>query len=353
MDFKDYYQALGIKRDASDKEIRSAFRKQARKYHPDLNKDDKDAEGRFKEINEAHEVLSDPEKRKMYDQYGADWQRYQQAQAAGYDPNAGQPDFSQWFSGQAGGGRGGPRVEYRDFGGGGSGGGEFSDFFESLFGGGRGSGHGQPRPRRGEDQEYEIGLTLEESDRGATRNLNLQMPAPCPTCGGGGIKDNRRCPTCGGAGSVAQSRRIEARIPAGIQDGGRIRLAGQGGPGVLGGPGGDLYLRVRLLPHERFEREGRELRATIELPLYTAILGGEVTVPTLTGKLALRIPEKTQNGKTFRLRGKGLRHGTADETRGDLLARVNVVLPNTLTPRERELFTALRDGESATAQAAD
>jgi len=352
MEFKDYYQALGVKRDASEKEVRSAFRKQARKYHPDLNKDDKDAEARFKEINEANEVLGDPEKRKMYDQFGADWQRYQQAQTAGYDPNAGQPDFSQWFSGQAAGGRGGPRVEYHDFSGGGQSG-EFSDFFDSLFGGGRGAGSAQPRPRRGEDQEYEIGLTLEEADRGATRNLNLQVPTSCPACGGSGIKDHRRCPTCGGAGSVAQSRQIEARIPAGIQDGGRIRLAGQGGPGALGGPGGDLYLRVRFLPHERFEREGRDLRATIALPLYTALLGGEVTVPTLTGKLALRIPEGTQNGKTFRLRGKGLRQSITDETRGDLLARVDVVLPTTLTPRERELFTALRDGEPTTAQAAD
>jgi len=351
MEFKDYYQALGIKRDASEKGIRSAFRKQARKYHPDLNKDDKDAEARFKEINEANEVLGDPEKRKMYDQYGADWQRYQQAQAAGYDPNVEQADFSQWFSGQAAGGRGGPRVEYRDFSGGQSG--EFSDFFDSLFGGGRGAGAGQPRPRRGEDQEYEIGLTLEEADRGATRNLNLQVPTPCPTCGGSGIKEHRRCPTCGGLGSVTQSRQIEARIPAGIQDGGRIRLAGQGGPGALGGPGGDLYLRVRLLPHARFEREGHDLRTTIALPLYTAVLGGEVTVPTLTGKLALRIPEGTQNGKTFRLRGKGLRGSTTDETRGDLLARVDVVLPTTLTPRERDLFTALRDGEPTTAQAAD
>jgi DnaJ-class molecular chaperone len=348
MDFKDYYQALGVKRDASEKEIRSAFRKQARKYHPDLNKDDRDAEVRFKEINEAHEVLSDPEKRKKYDQFGADWQRYQQAQAAGYDPNAGQPDFSQWFSGQAGGGRGGPRVEYRDFGGG-----EFSGFFESLFGGGRDAGAGQPRPRRGEDQEYEVGLTLEEADRGATRNLELQTSVPCATCGGSGIKEHRRCPACGGGRVVPQSRRIEARIPAGIQDGGRIRMAGQGGPGALGGPNGDLYLRVRLLPHERFEREGRDLRATIDLPLYTAILGGEVTVPTLAGKLALRIPEGTQNGKIFRLRGKGLRGGTADEARGDLLARVSVVLPTTLTPRERELFTTLRDGEPVAAQAAD
>lgn len=326
MDFKDYYQILGLKRNASDKEVRAAFRKQARKYHPDLNKDNKGAEARFKEINEANEVLSDPEKRKMYDQYGADWQRYQQAQAAGYDPNAGQADFSQWFTGQAQGGRGGPRVEYRDFGGGG----EFSDFFESLFGGGgRGTGYGQPRPRRGEDQEYEIGLTLEEADRGATRGLELQAPG-------------------------GQVRRLEARIPAGVQEGSRIRLAGQGGPGALGGPNGDLYLRVHLLPHERFEREGNVLRTTVDVPLYTAILGGEVTVPTLTGRLALRIPEGTQNNRVFRLRGKGLRQGTADEARGDLLARVKIVLPTTLTPRERELFTMLRDGDAPpVTQAAD
>lgn len=354
MDFKDYYQTLGIKRDASEKEIRAAFRKQARKYHPDLNKDNTDAEARFKEINEANEVLSDPEKRKMYDQYGADWQRYQQAQAAGYDPNAGQADFSQWFTGQAQGGRGGPRVEYRDFGGGGEGG-EFSDFFESLFGGGggRGAGFGQPRPRRGEDQEYEVALTLEEADHGTTRGLELQTPSVCPTCNGSGVSDHRRCPTCGGSGTVVQSRRLEARIPAGVQEGSRIRLAGQGGPGALGGPNGDLYLRVHILPHERFEREGSTLRTTVDLPLYTAILGGEVTVPTLTGKLALRIPEGTQNGRVFRLRGKGVRQGTTAETRGDLLARVNVVLPTTLTPRERELFTALRDGEQPTTQAAD
>jgi len=349
MDFKDYYQTLGVKRDASDKELRSAFRKLARQYHPDMNKDDKSAEARFKEINEANEVLSDPEKRKMYDQFGADWQRYQQAQGAGAGPQAG-ADFSQWFSGQ-GGGRGGQRVEYRDFGDG-----EFSDFFETLFGGGgggRGRGFGQPRPQRGEDQEYEIAIALEEADRGATRGLELQTPTLCPTCSGNGIVEHRRCPNCGGNGTVLQTRRIEARIPAGVQDGGRIRLAGQGGPGHLGGPSGDLYLRIRLLPHERFEREGSDLRVTVDLPLYTAILGGEAAIPALGGRLALRIPAETQNGRLFRLRGKGLRRGTADESRGDLLARVNVVLPTNLTERERELFERLRDGEQGAAQAAD
>ena len=350
MDFKDYYQTLGVKRDATDKEIRSAFRKLARKYHPDMNKDDKSAEARFKEINEANEVLSDPEKRKMYDQFGADWQRYQQAQTTGTAPQGG-ADFSQWFSGQAASG-GGPRVEFRDFGDGG----EFSDFFETLFGGGgagRGRGYGQPRPRRGEDQEYEVGITLEEADRGATRGLELQSPTICATCGGNGIVEHRRCPTCGGSGTVTQTRRLEARIPAGVQEGSRIRLAGQGAPGALGGPSGDLYLRVQLLPHERFEREGSDLRVALDVPLYTAILGGEVTVPALGGKLALRIPAETQNGRLFRLRGKGLRRGTGDEARGDLLARVNVVLPTALDQRERDLFTRLRDGEPSVAQVAD
>src|SRR3954453_18071927 len=208
MDFKDYYQTLGVKRDASDKEVRAAFRKLARKYHADVNKDDANAETRFKEINEAHEVVSDAEKRKMYDQFGADWQRYQQAQAAGFDPNAGQPDFSQWFTGQARGGRGGTRVEFRDSGDGG----DFSDFFESLFGGAggatRGRGFNQPRPHRGEDQEYEVAVTLEESDRGTARTLELQTPTICTTCGGTGVAEHRRCPTCGGNGMVMQSRRI-------------------------------------------------------------------------------------------------------------------------------------------------
>ncbi len=345
MDFKDYYQTLGIKRDASEKEIRSAFRKLARQYHPDVNKGDATAEARFKEVNEANEVLSDPEKRKMYDQFGADWQRYQQAQGA--SPQ-GEADFSQWFSGQSQGGRG-QRVEYTDFGDG-----EFSDFFETLFGGGgRTRGYSQPRARRGEDHEYEVALTLEEADKGTTRGLELQTPVRCATCGGQGIVDHRRCPTCGGTGTTVQTRRIEAKIPAGVQDGGRVRLAGQGGPGYGGGPNGDLYLRIRLLPHARFQREGDDLITTIDVPLYTAVLGGETTVPALSSRLALRIPAETQNGRQFRLRGKGLRRSTSDDSHGDLIARVNVVLPTHLTNEQRELFTRLRDDAAAPAGVAN
>ncbi len=334
MDFKDYYNLLGVKRDASEKEIRAAFRKLARKHHPDINPGDPEAEARFKELNEAHEVLSDPEKRAQYDRFGADWQRYQgaagqAAQAAG--------DFGHWFTGRDGGGR----VDYREF----TGDGEFSDFFDALFGGRRGARATRTEryagPLRGEDQEYDVDVTLEEADRGTTRHLTLQTTDRCATCGGSGASGNRRCPTCNGAGRVVQSKRLEARIPAGMPDGGRVRLAGQGSPGYDGGPNGDLYLRIHLLPHERFEREGTNLTTVVDVPLYTALLGGEVPVPALDGQLALRIPPGTQNGRRFRLRGKGLPRGNG--TRGDLLARVNVVLPSDLSARERALVAQLRD----------
>lgn len=354
MDFKDYYQSLGVKRDASEKEIRSAFRKLARQYHPDVNKDDPSAEVRFKEINEANEVLSDPEKRKMYDRFGADWQRYQQAQDAGADPGAqAGANFSQWFSGQGQGPRG-QRVEYRDFGGDG----EFSDFFDTLFGGSGGGGSrargfNQPRPQRGEDHEFEVALSLEEADQGTVRGLELQTPTRCVTCNGTGIVDHRRCPVCGGTGTVLQTRKLEATIPAGVHDGSRIRLAGQGNPGYQGGPNGDLYLRIRLLPHSRFQIEGSDLHTTIDVPLYTAVLGGETTVPALGAKLALRIPPETQNGRQFRLRSKGLRQSTSGTARGDLLAKVNIVLPTHLNDHERQLFTQLRDATANTAPVGD
>ena len=348
MEFKDYYQVLGVPRTASDKEIHKAFRKLARQHHPDVNPNDPQAETRFKEINEAHAVLGDPEKRKQYDRYGADWERYQQAAAAGQGaPGA---DFGQWFSGRPGAG-GGPRVEFREFGGDA---GEFSDFFSTLFGddlglGGRARtrGGGRPMAHRGEDYEHPVEITLEEAHRGGTRLLDLQVAETCPTCGGSGVTGNQRCRTCGGAGQVLRTKRLEARIPAGIQDGGRIRLAGQGAQGHSGGSSGDLYLTVQIRPHERFEREGADLRTTVEIPLYTAMLGGEVTVPSLDGQLALRIPPETQNGRVFRLRGQGLRRSGTSGARGDLLARVNVQLPSNLSERERQLFAQLREAREA------
>lgn len=341
MEFKDYYQTLGVTRDASEKEIHKAFRKLARKYHPDINPNDKTAEARFKEINEAHEVLGDSEKRRQYDRFGADWQRYQQAAASGQ--GAPQADFSQWFHGQPG----GTRVEFTDFG---TDGAEFSDFFESLFGGQRTGARGRTTGfdyrQRGGDYEHAVEVTLEEADRGTTRTLELQVAEPCPTCGGAGVSGNQRCPTCGGAGQQLRLKRLEARIPAGVQDGARVRLASQGSPGYGGGPNGDLYLVVTIRPHPRFERAGSDLRATVDVPLYTALLGGEVAVPSLDGQLALRIPPETQNGRVFRLRGKGLRRGVGQASRGDLLVRVNVVLPTSLSERERRLFEQLRDSRA-------
>jgi DnaJ-class molecular chaperone len=202
MEFQDYYQTLGVKRDTSEKEIHSAFRKLARKHHPDVNPGDKAAEARFKAINEAHEVLGDPEKRKQYDRFGADWQRYQQA--AGGAGQGAPADFDQWFTGR--GGR--ARAEYRDADGAG---GDFSDFFESIFGS-RARGNGRARPRRGEDQEYDVEITLEEADRGATRLLELQLTDQCPVCQGSGVSNGRVCANCQGLGWVARTKRLEARI---------------------------------------------------------------------------------------------------------------------------------------------
>lgn len=343
MEFKDYYETLGVKRDASEKEIHAAFRKLARKHHPDVNPHDSGAEARFKQLSEAHDVLGDPEKRRQYDRFGADWQRYQTA--AGDTTGAAGPDFSQWFSGAARSSTGSGRASATSEG--------YSDFFESLFGGA--TGHARSRggvnsPHRGEDFEYEIELTLEEADSGALRTLNMQVAEPCATCQATGVVSNQRCPTCQGTGQSLGTKRLEVRIPPGIADGGRVRLAGQGGRGYNEGPPGDLYLVARLLPHGRFERDGEHLRVTIDVPLYTALLGGEVQVPGLHGELALRLPAGTQNGRVFRLRGQGLRRGVSRNERGDLLARVNVLLPTSLSDRERRLVEELRDARAAYAR---
>jgi molecular chaperone DnaJ len=347
--FKDYYKTLGVDRKADEKTIQSAFRKLARKHHPDINPGDKRAEERFKEINEAYEVLSDPEKRKMYDRFGEDWQRYRDAGFTGNEPAGGaRPgasfddfDFGRWFTGQNPGDR--PfRVEFGENAGG------FSDFFQTLFG-----GHGQRRGgftspgagrRRGEDVEVGIDVTFDEAFRGAARRLDVQTHEPCPTCNGTGIARGATCPTCDGTGAVPKTKTLEVKIPAGVATGSRIRVAGQGGAGRNGGPNGDVYLRVNVQPDPRFERIGDDLRTEIDIPLYTALLGGEVLIPTPTGRVALTVPPETQSGKLFRLRGQGMHRlkGGKNE-RGDLLARARIVLPTNLTDRERNLFKQLRD----------
>ena len=363
MEFKDYYAVLGVAPEADEKTIRDAYRKLARQYHPDVNPGDQQAEERFKEINEAYEVLSDVDKRKLYDRFGEDWQRYRDAgftgdepagrpgtgQRAGFDPN----DFGAWFAGESAGRSGASPAEgwtvYETDDGGAAGG--FSDFFQTLFGGtqerdprrGRAGASPRSRRRRGEDLEVPIEVSFDEAFRGATRRLELQTPEVCPTCQGSGLARDVTCPTCDGTGMSRRTKTIEVTVPAGVASGSRIRVAGQGGPGDGGGPNGDVYLRTTVRPDPRFERDGDDLRTDVEIPLTTAMLGGEAVVTTPTGRVALRIPPDTQPDRVFRLRGQGMPRlkGSKGE-RGDLLARARVALPTDLTPRERELFEELR-----------
>jgi DnaJ-class molecular chaperone len=327
MDFKDYYSTLGVAKTASAKEIKQAFRKLARKFHPDVNPGDKSAEAKFKEINEAYEVLGDAEKRKKYDELGANWRMYEQQGAGGGwpggQPGAGGATYG-WNAG-AGGGRGGFRTmtadEMRDMFGNAD---PFSDFFHTFFGGGM-TGDEEPSarrargraPRRGRDVEHELELTLEDALHGTTRRLALSQDG--------------------------QSRTVDVRIPAGVGDGSRVRVASEGEQGAGGGQSGDLYLRVRLAPHPRFERRGRDLYTHVAVPLTTAVLGGEADVTTLAGKsLRLKVPATTQNGQVFRLKGHGMPAvGKPGET-GDLYATIDVQLPKTLTPAQREHFEALQ-----------
>jgi len=316
MEYKDYYKILGVNKNATDKEIKSAYRKLARKHHPDVNPNDPKAEERFKEINEAHEVLGDPEKRQKYDQLGTNWHRWQQT--------GGQPgdfDWGQWTTGPAG---QRVHVSYQDlgdlFGGGGSN--PFSDFFTNIFGG---MGHGtqtngfdtngsgrQTQSRRGQDLEHEIEISLSEAYHGTTRLLN---------------KDGRR---------------LEVKIPAGAKTGTRVRIRGEGGSSVSGGQAGHLYLKVKVAPDPRFERKGDDLYTTVPVNLYTAVLGGEIRVPTLSGEVKLKIPAGAQNGQKFRLRGKGMPRLKKQGEHGDLYAQLNVRLPTSLSPKQREHFETLQ-----------
>jgi len=312
MEYKDYYEILGVDRNASQKEIKKAYRRLARKYHPDVNPGDKQAEEHFKEINEAQEVLTDPEKRRKYDQLGASWQQWQRT---GRDPSG--FDWSQWFAGAPGGGR--VHVQYGDasdlfgdmFGG------AFSDFFEAIFGGmGRQgpqawAGTRQAGPRRGQDYEQPVEISLEEASSGTRRVLE---------------KDGRR---------------IEVKIPPGVKTGSKVRIAGEGAPGIGGGATGNLYLKVTVLPHKVFERKGDDLYCEVPVDLYTAILGGETNVPTLKGTVSLKIPPETQGGRTFRLKGQGMPLLRDSNKRGDLYAKVKVVLPEGLSAKEKALFKEL------------
>ncbi len=320
--FRDYYEVLGVSKTATEDEIKKAYRKLARKHHPDVNPGDKSAEEKFKEINEAYEVLSDPEKRKRYDQLGENWKA-----GADFTPPPG------WE---------GMRVEYGDIGdifGGNRGAGGFSDFFESMFGGRRSARTGAGFRMRGQDVEAEIRLTVEEAHEGTKRTLTLQATEACPDCAGTGKKDDKVCPTCRGAGVVSRPKSIEVVIPPGVREGTVIRLAGEGDPGIGGGPPGDLYLHVRLRPHPIFGIVGDDIQIELPVAPWEAALGSKVSVPTLEGSVDMTIPPGTQGGKRLRLRGQGLnRRGGG---RGDEYVKLKIVIPPKLTDSEKALFEKL------------
>jgi molecular chaperone DnaJ len=333
---KDYYELLGVKRGASEKEIRSAYRKLARKYHPDVNPGDQAAEAKFKQINQAYEVLSDAEKRKKYDKYGDKWEYADQIEEMQRRQSAG--DYFR-RAGTAGGPTGSQDFDVGDLS-------DLGDIFGGIF---RGRSRRQSLKRKGEDLEYPIEITLEEAFSGTTRTIQMQVPETCATCGGTGQVAGATCHACQGLGSTIEMKRLEVKIPAGVQQGSRVRVAGQGQPGLGGGANGDLYLIVSVLPHERFERKGDDLYEEVAVPLVDVVLGGEVAVPTPRGRVMLTIPAETQNGRSFRLAGQGMPH-LGGGGKGDLYAKVRVVLPTNLSPREKQLFDELRSLRSADGQ---
>ena len=321
---KDYYSILGVNRNASEREIKQAYRRLARKHHPDINPGDKSAEEKFKRINEAYEVLSDKEKRRKYDQFGDQWQ-YADQFAQAHRQQAPFGDL----------GKGG-YTEFR------FGEGDLGSLFDGLFRGfGTGTSRRRVRPQRGQDVEHPIEVTLDGAYRGASRLISLQTEEACSDCGGSGSIQNMPCSMCRGSGRVTRLKRLEVKIPPGVKDGSRIRVAGKGGPGYGGGKSGDLYLVASVKPHQVFERKGDNLHVEVAVPLTVAVLGGEVKVSTLKGKLELKVPPGTQNGRTFRLAGQGMPH-LGNSSYGDLLARVKVILPTKLSSQERELFEQLR-----------
>ena len=325
----DLYDVLGVRATASEKEIRAAYRRLARQYHPDVNPGNAEAETRFKEVNAAYEVLSDAESRTKYDRYGEQWQQADQIEQMRREAGFGGRSFEFDFGDSGGiadffGGRGREREQ-------GGGGG----LFESLFR--RAAGR-----RRGRDVEHTVRVSLEEAYHGASRTVESRDGAEtCRVCGGAGQLGSATCHACGGSGSAAAVRRIEIQIPPGVEGGSRIRVAGKGGPGGGGAAPGDLFLRVEVRDHPRFERHGDDLYIDVEVPVADAALGGEVRVPTLKERtLALRVPPGTQSGKTFRLAGQGMPRQRGGY--GDLHVQVRLTLPEPLTEEQRALFERLR-----------
>lgn len=320
VEFKDYYRILGVARDADDKTIKSAYRKLARKHHPDVAKG-KDDGHRFREVTEAYEVLSDPEKRRRYDTLGPDWQRYAQTQP-GPQP-------------------GGARVEYGDLGG-------FSEFFRTIFGDRAGAGPGRRvdvddwlggfaggRGSRGQDVQANVTITLEEAYSGTRKTFDFELEEPCPTCHGSGNVGGKPCTTCHGSGWQHGRHQVDVKIPAGVRTGQRVRVSGQGAGG------GDLYLAVTVSPHGQFERRGDDIQLTMPITAPEAALGVALEIPTLRGKVSMKIPPGTSGGRTFRLPGYGMPKPRG-AGHGNQLVTVRIVMPVDLRPEERELYEKLK-----------
>ena len=361
---QDYYELLGVPRKATAKEMRTAFRKLARKYHPDLNPGDKAAEEKFKQLQEAYDVLSDTKKREMYDQYGF---YSDNAPPAGYgggtDARAGNVNFD--FGGF-------------DFGGQPGAGSSFRDLFGQFFGGRRGTAAMEPEEEPGGDLEYQIEIDFGDSVRGAVKKLQITRmdacetchgtgavgsPQTCPTCNGSGsiqqtagkmrfnVPCNRcggtgklrtPCRTCGGEGRVRRTETIDVRIPAGVANGGRVRVPGRGNAGTMGAPAGGLYLQVVVRPHPYFERRGNDLYTKVPVTVPEASLGGKIEVPTIDGRSLVRIPPGTNSGSTLRLKEKGVPHGKSG-ARGDQYVEIQVIVPEPTDERVRHLMKELEE----------
>jgi molecular chaperone DnaJ len=379
---KDYYGTLGVKKGASAEDIRKAFRKLARKYHPDVNPGDKKAEEKFKEISEANDVLSDPKKRKIYDQLGYYSDNIDPAAAEAYARGGG---FGAGGFGSPGGGRSRTTQDIPfDFSGfdfsedAGTGGGSFRDIFSGIFGG-RGGGFGARRdePERGSDLEYQVTVPFWQAVRGGVLRVNItradtctncagkgyiESSAKCPQCGGkgqitqssGGMKFNVTCPRCGGSGHdrtpcnvcggegvVQRTEPIEVRLKPGTRDGQRIRLAGKGNAGASGGPQGDLYIIIRTEPHPVFRREGDDIYVTVPVTAAEAALGAKIEVPTIDGRAQLKVPPGTQSGQKLRLREKGVPSAVNEGKRGDQIVETRIVVPEARDLKARELWQEL------------
>lgn len=340
MNYKDYYQILGVPKNAPEKDIKSAYRKLARKWHPDANPNDpKAAEERFKEISEAYEVLGDPEKRRKYDMLGSDWQqaaqqaeqqrRYRSAQSDTYFDfgNAG-------FTGAASAGAGASG---------------FSDFFDMFFSGigRRQTAQSASFPERGQDLETTIELSLRDVYDGGKKSVSLQLEDVCSRCHGTGTTRGGLCAQCHGTGRILTTKKFEVTIPKGVADGQRIRLAGQGGTGINGGPNGDLYLIVKLKDDPTYKRKGDDLYVDLPVSVYDLVLGADVKVPTMAGQVTVTVPPGTQNNKLMRLTGKGMPKAK-NAGSGDQYVRLIGQLPTNLSDREKKLFSelaALRNGK--------